>query len=435
MIIIQKINMNLEAHGVPSRIDAVQGDAYTRKVEINLFSGETAWEIPEDAKVLVRFQKPDGHCGAYDMLPDGTAAAGIIGNTVSVVLLPQMLTAAGLVRMQVSLIRGITEINTFEILIQVSPNVGAEIEESEDYCYVGGFLPMPANAAVGEYVRVAAVDARGIVSAVQTAEVGDAVVDVPTKETYDLTSTNGTLTRYSFYVGSGPISLGEYNCYRINKVSVMAVPGCTVRYALFALQRNEDNTGMLTQIAVLGDAAADIQTGVAALTFEGGYYVSQNHTVIMALAAEQVIRCCRLGESMVVQDLLTFEDGNYVADETAEIPCNFSAEGTADAADPCFSCCGWDIDFLSEQSVTQYIENTAESIAAVSKRIGTILPPATVMDNGKVLTVVDGAYDLAEPAVGESLPAVTSDDNGKFLRVTDGVWAAVSVGNAEGVSF
>lgn len=35
----------------------------------------------------------------------------------------------------------------------------------------------------------------------------------------------------------------------------------------------------------------------------------------------------------------------------------------------------------------------------------------------------------------EILPAVTEDDNGKFLCVHDGVWAAVSIPEANGVSF
>ena len=35
----------------------------------------------------------------------------------------------------------------------------------------------------------------------------------------------------------------------------------------------------------------------------------------------------------------------------------------------------------------------------------------------------------------DSLPAVTSSDNGKFLRVENGAWAAVTVPDANGVSF
>ena len=35
----------------------------------------------------------------------------------------------------------------------------------------------------------------------------------------------------------------------------------------------------------------------------------------------------------------------------------------------------------------------------------------------------------------KELPAVTASDNGKFLRVASGAWAAVSISDANGVSF
>lgn len=35
----------------------------------------------------------------------------------------------------------------------------------------------------------------------------------------------------------------------------------------------------------------------------------------------------------------------------------------------------------------------------------------------------------------KELPAVTTSDNGKFLRVVSGAWAAVSISDANGVSF
>ena len=35
----------------------------------------------------------------------------------------------------------------------------------------------------------------------------------------------------------------------------------------------------------------------------------------------------------------------------------------------------------------------------------------------------------------KEIPAVTASDNGKFLRVVSGAWAAVSISDANGVSF
>ena len=49
------------------------------------------------------------------------------------------------------------------------------------------------------------------------------------------------------------------------------------------------------------------------------------------------------------------------------------------------------------------------------------MPTVTGSDNGKVLTVVTGAWAAA--AIPAQLPAVTADDNGKVLKVADGAWA------------
>lgn len=54
---------------------------------------------------------------------------------------------------------------------------------------------------------------------------------------------------------------------------------------------------------------------------------------------------------------------------------------------------------------------------------GSDLPAVTTDDNGKVMTVVEGAWDKAD--VPAELPAVTGSDNGKFLGVANGAWGKV----------
>lgn len=436
MIVTQKLNMNLDAHRAPSWIDAVQGDAYTRKIEMELFSGGQAWEIPEDVKVLVQFRKADGYGGAYDTLPDGSKACSINGSTVTMVLIPQMLTSTGLVRVTVSLIRGITEISTFEILINVHPNAGASITESEDYHNVGGFLPMPVDAAEGQFVRVTAVDERGIVKNVETSGVGEAMVEVPENQIFDMTAMDSTVARYSFPVGFGSIALGKCSRYRINRIAVMAAPDSTVRFALFEVCRNGDNTGALKQLAVLGDAVADHLNGVAELAFEEGYDVAHDNTIVMALSTQKVIRCYQIDTSLITTSLLRFDDADYFDAETGtEIPCSFTTEETTESSDVWFSLCAYDIDLIAEQSMTQYIKDTVKCIEGIEKKIADLLPVITILDDGKVVTVVDGAYKLAAPTAGDGTPPFTNDDNGKFLRIIDGAVAWAAVSNAEGASF
>lgn len=165
--ITHKISMDLDRYSVPG-FDAVCGDRYTRVLEIALYENGAAWEIPGDASVTVRYQKPDGTAGAYDLLPDGTAAWGISGNVVTVTAAPQTLTVPGCVILTVCLTVGERELSTFQILMNVRPGVGMVETDSGDYWYLSGSLPQPENAAVGEVLVVESVDSQGRVTGLKT---------------------------------------------------------------------------------------------------------------------------------------------------------------------------------------------------------------------------------------------------------------------------
>lgn len=67
----------------------------------------------------------------------------------------------------------------------------------------------------------------------------------------------------------------------------------------------------------------------------------------------------------------------------------------------------------------------ASSVQSSLDKAETALQTAPVTSvNGKT-----GAVEIRE------LPSVTPSDNGKFLRVVGGAWAAVSISDANGVSF
>lgn len=53
------------------------------------------------------------------------------------------------------------------------------------------------------------------------------------------------------------------------------------------------------------------------------------------------------------------------------------------------------------------------------------LPAVSKNDNGRVLTVVNGAWAVANPAA--ELPTVTSSNNGEVLTVVEGAWAAAAL--------
>ena len=56
------------------------------------------------------------------------------------------------------------------------------------------------------------------------------------------------------------------------------------------------------------------------------------------------------------------------------------------------------------------------------------LPAVSSTDNGKVLTVVSGAW--AKAAIPAQLPSVSGTDNGKALMVSDGKWQKSSLPDA-----
>ena len=62
--------------------------------------------------------------------------------------------------------------------------------------------------------------------------------------------------------------------------------------------------------------------------------------------------------------------------------------------------------------------------ALISSGGATVLPHVSSADNGKVLTVVNGAWAVATPAA--ELPTVTSSNNGEILTVSGGNWVSAA---------
>jgi hypothetical protein len=175
MEITHRIRIDMLRKGVPPVVDAMQFDAFTRVVEVELFSNGAAWNPPAGITFALSYGKPDGKRGFYEVLPDGNSAISVSGNVVSVTLAPQALTVAGTVL--AALVMRIPETDRlssfpFEIHVMADPSAGST--DSEDYfdpSFVGGnFLPMPTGAAVGQFFRVKEVDENGKVTAVEAVD-------------------------------------------------------------------------------------------------------------------------------------------------------------------------------------------------------------------------------------------------------------------------
>ncbi len=134
MKVIHKLRMDLARCGCKPIVGAVQGEANTRVLEIDLFNNGIAWEIPEGTTVAVAFMKPDGTKGLYTRLPDDSLAATCSGSTVVATLAPQALTCAGTVLASIvfSDVDGHTLATfPFKITVEVNPAAGEEV--SNDY--------------------------------------------------------------------------------------------------------------------------------------------------------------------------------------------------------------------------------------------------------------------------------------------------------------
>ena len=102
MIVTHKLSVDLAEKGKPIVVSGVHGDS-ARALELELLTQGVPWQIPQEVAVCIRYEKPDGTGGSYDTLPDGTKAWGVWGNTLFLVLAPQVCTVRGPVTVQVSL--------------------------------------------------------------------------------------------------------------------------------------------------------------------------------------------------------------------------------------------------------------------------------------------------------------------------------------------
>ena len=169
MTVNHKIQMDLVRKGLPPRIHAVQNDALSRTLQLELLADGKPWPIPAEAKCIVRYGKDDGTGGEFDTLPNGNPAWKIQGNCLTLLLPPQALSCPGTVELAVMLLSGGTRLTSFLVLLEVErmPNFSGT---SENYSNVGAFLPQPTGAIrTGQFLQVRDVDANGHVLSLQAA--------------------------------------------------------------------------------------------------------------------------------------------------------------------------------------------------------------------------------------------------------------------------
>ena len=132
-------------------VPAMQHDGSTRAVEISLLRDGQPWQPPEGVTAAIGYEKPDRTRGAYDRLPDGSAAVTVSGSTAAVLLSAQMLSVPGCVRAcLVFRDEALNQLTTFPFQVQVQVNPAAKAPQVEDYCRLQWL-----EEKLGEYLRLA----------------------------------------------------------------------------------------------------------------------------------------------------------------------------------------------------------------------------------------------------------------------------------------
>ena len=127
MNVNQNVSLNLTADGIPPRLHMVQGDSNTRTIVASLWDDSKPYDVPASAAVMMRFRKPDGTGGLYDVT-EGGAKISVSGNVVTIPVATQLLAVAGVVFAQVDVYGAATgaaaeKLATFRLAIEVAPSV------------------------------------------------------------------------------------------------------------------------------------------------------------------------------------------------------------------------------------------------------------------------------------------------------------------------
>lgn len=169
MVVTHKLDMDLVKWETRPPIEVMQDDKYSRDLQLRLLVNGVSYEPPEGCTVLVRYRKESGAKGAYDTMPDGTQAWSLSGNVLTVALTPEVCTTAEEVTVTVALLYGKAELNCFTLQLDVKEGTGA-VPAVREYVNITTYLPQPKQAAPGQYVRIAATDAKGNVTRLETVD-------------------------------------------------------------------------------------------------------------------------------------------------------------------------------------------------------------------------------------------------------------------------
>lgn len=127
------VHVDLLQRGVRPRIDVVQGDTMTRRLDFELTAGGVPWVPPDGTTAALSYIRPDGVGRVYDRLDDGTEAYTVSDNHIRMELLPEVMEVAGEVMAVLRILRSADGkvISTFVVDIAVEPEPSYAARQSE----------------------------------------------------------------------------------------------------------------------------------------------------------------------------------------------------------------------------------------------------------------------------------------------------------------
>lgn len=142
--------LDFQAPNISTVIYAVQNDKLSRHIVAQLTDGSAPWTPPAGAAGMIRYLKPDGTAGFYDVDENSDPAVVVTGSTVDLTLVEQALTVPGDVYMQLNFYdTNGAKLTTFCWILRVQKNVltDATIISSDYYNVLSAQIAAVLDAA------------------------------------------------------------------------------------------------------------------------------------------------------------------------------------------------------------------------------------------------------------------------------------------------
>ena len=135
MEIVTDLTLDLKRPNINTIAHAKQGDKLSRYINAALVDGAQPWTPPAGTMTTVRFKKPDGHAGFYDVDENGDPAVVFTGNVAKITLAEQAITVPGNVIVELTMYNGDGErLSSFYFIVVVEESALTDAEiESTDY--------------------------------------------------------------------------------------------------------------------------------------------------------------------------------------------------------------------------------------------------------------------------------------------------------------